>query len=153
MYPGKWRHGDWIKITNRNSLIIYGRSDATLNRGGIRIGKSEIREILFFDNTRKSSIFFQARSGSLPLSDRTHHFNPERSRSCKICSDNADETMIHFLFECKSLKQARERFPEYCAVENEEDMVIDILFKENNVQTKQDFVMSLWRERELKLVH
>ena len=42
MYPGKWRHGDWIKITNRNSLIIYGRSDATLNRGGIRIGTSEI---------------------------------------------------------------------------------------------------------------
>ena len=42
MYPGKWRHGDWIKITERNSLIIYGRSDATLNRGGIRIGTSEV---------------------------------------------------------------------------------------------------------------
>lgn len=42
MYPGKWRHGDWIKITHRNTLIIYGRSDATLNRGGVRIGTSEI---------------------------------------------------------------------------------------------------------------
>lgn len=42
MYPGKWRHGDWIKITNRNTLIIYGRSDATLNRGGVRIGTSEV---------------------------------------------------------------------------------------------------------------
>ena len=42
MYPGKWRHGDWIKITKKNSLIIYGRSDTTLNRGGIRIGTSEI---------------------------------------------------------------------------------------------------------------
>ncbi len=42
MYPGKWRHGDWIKITERNTLIIYGRSDATLNRGGVRIGTSEI---------------------------------------------------------------------------------------------------------------
>jgi acetoacetyl-CoA synthetase len=42
MYPGKWRHGDWIKITKRNSLIIYGRSDATLNRGGVRIGTSEV---------------------------------------------------------------------------------------------------------------
>lgn len=42
MYPNVWRHGDWIKITPRNSLIIYGRSDATLNRGGVRIGTSEI---------------------------------------------------------------------------------------------------------------
>ena len=42
MYPGIWRHGDWIQITRRNGIIIYGRSDATLNRGGIRIGTSEI---------------------------------------------------------------------------------------------------------------
>lgn len=42
MYPGIWRHGDWIKINSRGGLIIYGRSDATLNRHGIRIGTSEI---------------------------------------------------------------------------------------------------------------
>jgi acetoacetyl-CoA synthetase len=42
MYPGVWRHGDWIQITQRQGIIIYGRSDATLNRGGIRIGTSEI---------------------------------------------------------------------------------------------------------------
>ncbi len=42
MYPGIWRHGDWIKITPRHGVVIYGRSDATLNRGGIRIGTSEI---------------------------------------------------------------------------------------------------------------
>lgn len=42
VYPGVWRHGDWTKITNRGSLVIYGRSDATLNRGGIRIGTSEV---------------------------------------------------------------------------------------------------------------
>jgi acetoacetyl-CoA synthetase len=42
MYPDVWRHGDWIEITPRNGVIIYGRSDATLNRGGIRIGTSEI---------------------------------------------------------------------------------------------------------------
>jgi acetoacetyl-CoA synthetase len=41
-YNGVWRHGDWILITRRHSVIIYGRSDATLNRGGIRIGTSEI---------------------------------------------------------------------------------------------------------------
>lgn len=42
MFPGKWRHGDWTEITERNGVIIYGRSDSTLNRGGIRIGTSEI---------------------------------------------------------------------------------------------------------------
>ncbi len=42
MYPGIWRHGDWTAITDRSSVIIYGRSDSTLNRGGIRIGTSEI---------------------------------------------------------------------------------------------------------------
>lgn len=41
-YPGVWRHGDWIEITSRGGVIIYGRSDATLNRGGVRIGTSEI---------------------------------------------------------------------------------------------------------------
>lgn len=41
-YPGKWRHGDWVKITPRGSLQIYGRSDATLNRQGVRIGTAEI---------------------------------------------------------------------------------------------------------------
>jgi acetoacetyl-CoA synthetase len=42
MYPGYWRHGDWIRITPREGVIIYGRSDATLNRGGVRMGTSEI---------------------------------------------------------------------------------------------------------------
>jgi len=41
-FPGVWRHGDWIEITDRGSVIIYGRSDATLNRDGVRIGTSEI---------------------------------------------------------------------------------------------------------------
>jgi acetoacetyl-CoA synthetase len=42
VYPGVWRHGDWIEITSRGTAIIYGRSDATINRGGVRIGTSEI---------------------------------------------------------------------------------------------------------------
>ena len=42
MYPGIWRHGDWIRITPRGGAIIYGRSDATINRYGIRMGTSEL---------------------------------------------------------------------------------------------------------------
>lgn len=42
MYPGVWRHGDWLKITPRGGAIIYGRSDATINRHGIRMGTAEL---------------------------------------------------------------------------------------------------------------
>jgi acetoacetyl-CoA synthetase len=41
MYPGVWRHGDWIRITPRGGAVIYGRSDATINRHGIRMGTAE----------------------------------------------------------------------------------------------------------------
>ncbi|MBX6380308.1 MAG: acetoacetate--CoA ligase [Thermoflavifilum aggregans] len=46
MYPGVWRHGDWIRITEHDGVIIYGRSDATLNRQGVRIGTAEIYRVL-----------------------------------------------------------------------------------------------------------
>ncbi|HEX5172817.1 MAG TPA: acetoacetate--CoA ligase [Gaiellaceae bacterium] len=41
-FPGVWRHGDWIEITARGTAIITGRSDATINRGGVRMGTSEL---------------------------------------------------------------------------------------------------------------
>ena len=44
--PGVWRHGDWVKITNKGGVVILGRSDATLNRHGIRIGTAEIYRVL-----------------------------------------------------------------------------------------------------------
>ncbi len=45
-YPGWWRHGDWIRITPRGGAIIYGRSDATINRHGIRMGTAEIYRVV-----------------------------------------------------------------------------------------------------------
>jgi acetoacetyl-CoA synthetase len=42
VYPGIWRHGDWLKIARDGSCIIYGRSDATINRHGLRMGTSEL---------------------------------------------------------------------------------------------------------------
>ncbi len=42
MYPNVWRHGDWLKVTPSGSCIIYGRSDATINRHGLRMGTSEL---------------------------------------------------------------------------------------------------------------
>jgi acetoacetyl-CoA synthetase len=49
-YPGIWRHGDWIEITDRGTAIIYGRSDSTINRGGIRMGTSEIYRAVLADD-------------------------------------------------------------------------------------------------------
>ena len=50
MFPGVWRHGDWIEITDRGTAVISGRSDATINRGGVRMGTSEIyRAVLALD--------------------------------------------------------------------------------------------------------
>ncbi len=46
MYPGVWRHGDWIRLTARGGAVIYGRSDTTINRYGIRMGTSEIYRVV-----------------------------------------------------------------------------------------------------------
>ena len=45
-YPNVWRHGDWTKLTRRGTLVIFGRSDATLNPGGVRIGTAEIYKVV-----------------------------------------------------------------------------------------------------------
>jgi acetoacetyl-CoA synthetase len=46
MYPGLWRHGDWIRFTDRGTSVIYGRSDTTINRYGIRMGTAEIYRVV-----------------------------------------------------------------------------------------------------------
>src|SRR5690606_14662774 len=64
MYPGVWRHGDWIRITPRHGVVIYGRSDATLNRGGVRIGTSEIyRAVDKVEEVRDSLVICLERPG------------------------------------------------------------------------------------------
>jgi acetoacetyl-CoA synthetase len=45
-FPGVWRHGDWIRFTERGSCVVTGRSDATLNRGGVRLGTSEFYSVV-----------------------------------------------------------------------------------------------------------
>lgn len=51
-----WRHGDWVKITRRNGIVISGRSDATLNRQGVRIGTAEIYRAIDTISTIKDSL-------------------------------------------------------------------------------------------------
>jgi acetoacetyl-CoA synthetase len=50
MFPGVWRHGDWVEITDRHTAIIYGRSDSTINRAGVRMGTSEIYRAVLADD-------------------------------------------------------------------------------------------------------
>ena len=64
MYPGTWRHGDWIEITERGTAIIYGRSDSTINRGGVRMGTSEIyRAVLDIDEITDALVVDVPRDG------------------------------------------------------------------------------------------
>jgi len=64
-YPGVWRHGDWIEITERGTAIIYGRSDSTINRGGIRMGTSEIyRSVLSLDEVVDALVVDIPREGT-----------------------------------------------------------------------------------------
>jgi acetoacetyl-CoA synthetase len=65
MYPGVWRHGDWIEITSRGTAIIYGRSDSTINRGGVRMGTSEIyRAVLALDEIVDALVVDVPRAGT-----------------------------------------------------------------------------------------
>ncbi len=65
-YPGVWRHGDFIEITSTGGLIIYGRSDATLNPGGVRIGTAEIyRQIDALDEIQDSVVVGQDWQGDV----------------------------------------------------------------------------------------
>ncbi|MBW2179431.1 MAG: acetoacetate--CoA ligase, partial [Deltaproteobacteria bacterium] len=60
VYPGMWRHGDYIKINDRGGIVIYGRSDATLNPGGVRIGTAEIyRQVEQFPEIEDSLVIGQ----------------------------------------------------------------------------------------------
>ncbi|MFB9906355.1 acetoacetate--CoA ligase [Allokutzneria oryzae] len=63
-FPGVWRHGDWIRITPRGSCVIYGRSDSTLNRGGVRMGTSEFyRVVEGFDEVLDSLVIDTSGAG------------------------------------------------------------------------------------------
>jgi acetoacetyl-CoA synthetase len=65
MYPGIWRHGDWIRITSRGSAVIYGRSDSTLNRGGVRMGTAEFyRVVEGFDEVADSLVIDTSAAGN-----------------------------------------------------------------------------------------
>ncbi len=63
-YSGVWRHGDWIKINSDGSCVIYGRSDSTLNRGGVRMGTAEFyRVVERFDEIADSLVIDTGRLG------------------------------------------------------------------------------------------
>jgi acetoacetyl-CoA synthetase len=70
MYRGVWRHGDWIEITERGTAIISGRSDSTINRGGVRMGTAEIyRAVLAVEDVVDALVVDVPRDGAgwMPL--------------------------------------------------------------------------------------
>ncbi|MEM1201984.1 MAG: acetoacetate--CoA ligase [Acidobacteriota bacterium] len=67
-FPGVWRHGDWAEVTPRGGLVIHGRSDATLNPGGVRIGTAEIyRQVEQIDGVVESLVVGQRWGGDVRI--------------------------------------------------------------------------------------
>jgi acetoacetyl-CoA synthetase len=65
-YPDVWRHGDWCEVTPRGGIVIYGRSDAVLNPGGVRIGTAEIyRQVEQLDQVVESLVIGQQWEGDV----------------------------------------------------------------------------------------
>ena len=65
-FPGVWRHGDWCEITPHGGIVIYGRSDAVLNPGGVRIGTAEIyRQVEQLDEVVESLVIGQDWEGDV----------------------------------------------------------------------------------------
>jgi acetoacetyl-CoA synthetase len=68
VYPNVWRHGDWAELTERGGLVIYGRSDATLNPGGVRIGTAEIyRQVEQVEEVVESLVIGQQWDGDVRI--------------------------------------------------------------------------------------
>ncbi|NED97144.1 acetoacetate--CoA ligase [Phytoactinopolyspora alkaliphila] len=63
-FPGVWRHGDWITITHRGSAVIHGRSDSTLNRGGVRMGTAEFYRVVESDPGVRDSLVIDTSGGA-----------------------------------------------------------------------------------------
>ena len=80
VYPGVWRHGDWVRFSEVGSAIIAGRSDATLNRGGVRLGTAEFYRVVeelpevvdslvvHLEDTRTDAALVEGEALSLPAS-------------------------------------------------------------------------------------
>jgi acetoacetyl-CoA synthetase len=67
-YPGVWRHGDWARLTDHDGLVISGRSDATLNPGGVRIGTAEIyRQVELLPEVMESLVVGQEWEGDVRI--------------------------------------------------------------------------------------
>jgi len=96
VYPNVWRHGDFIKISSRGGVTIYGRSDATLNPGGVRIGTAEIyRQVEQLEEIEDSVVVGQPWKGDvrvvlfvklMPGFELTEDL---KKRICKTIRDNA----------------------------------------------------------------
>ena len=89
-FPGVWRHGDWAEITANDGVVIHGRSDATLNPGGVRIGTAEIyRQVEQFDEVMESVAVGQRLASSAGDDERVVLF--VRLRPGMVLSDGLRE--------------------------------------------------------------
>ena len=116
MYPGIWRHGDWIEITDRGTAVIYGRSDSTINRHGVRMGTSEIyRAVLEVDEVVDALVVDVPRPGTegwMPLfvvmaEDTTLDDEIKAEIKCRIREDCSPRHVPNEIYEVAEIPRTQ----------------------------------------------
>ncbi len=97
VYPGVWRHGDWIEITERGTCIVYGRSDSTIKRMGVRIGTGEIYSVVESLPEVKESLAVEAKSKLLLFISLREGLALDEAVSKKINAVISSQLSPHFV--------------------------------------------------------
>ena len=129
---------NWVKeIERKTSIQIY------------RKFKTEIKEEQIYRNDFSSTLLFQARSNTLSLNIENRFRN--ESTICDLCKVEG-ENLEHFVLKCRSLDASREKkFIEKFKDMNNEDILGNLLFNYENIETTKVMLENLWRDREIQL--
>src|SRR5690625_8026298 len=96
VFPNIWRHGDFLKVTERGTCVIYGRSDATINQGGIRIGTSEIYRAVDQVKEEADSLIVDIPKGDDSETHRFVQMKEGHTLTDDIKKDIKQQTHIHY---------------------------------------------------------
>ena len=99
VYPGVWRHGDWVTVTEDGSVVMHGRSDSTLNRHGVRLGSAEIYQAVAHLPEIEESLIVgvDEERGVLDAAVRGADTGPHEAASIRRCWSNWN-TLCDFLY-------------------------------------------------------
>ena len=109
--------------------------------------KTKIKQDDIYDNRYASVLYFKARTGTLDLNTEKRHKGEDTT--CDLCK-TGEETDIHFLLECETLKNKRDKglIQKYDS-QDKDEIVGELLFREKNIERVKQMIDNLWRRREV----